>query len=63
MGRREFSPSSSSPKQYYDLNDNKLPFLEALINPISIGVPGLYSMLADACCEWNYKLGNLLRAA
>ena len=48
---REFSPSSSSPKQYYDLNDNKLPFLEALVNPISIGVPGLYSMLADAHAE------------
>ena len=25
-----------------------MPFMKALVNPISIGVPGLYTMLADA---------------
>ncbi len=44
---REISPSSSYPNQYLDSENNKEEFLDALIKPISVGVPGLYSMLAD----------------
>ena len=45
---REFAPSNSKPNQFIDLQNKKIPFLKAVVSPSSIGVPGLYSMLADA---------------
>ena len=45
---RETSPESSAPHQYIDIEKKKMPFMKALVNPISIGVPGLYTMLFDA---------------
>ncbi len=45
---REFAPNSAKQNQYYDLKNKKISFKKALISPSSIGVPGLYSMLADA---------------
>ncbi len=45
---REFAPNSAKHNQYYDIKNKKVSFKKALINPASIGVPGLYSMLADA---------------
>ena len=46
---RETSPESSAPHQYIDImKKKKMPFMDALVNPISIGVPGLYTMLFDA---------------
>ena len=32
----------------YLINNNKMQFIEAVQKPFSVGVPGLYSMLADA---------------
>ena len=32
----------------YLVNNNKMQFIEAVQKPFSVGVPGLYSMLADA---------------
>ena len=44
---RETAPLSSTPNQFIDLENKKMPFLEAVVDDKSIGVPGLYSMLAD----------------
>jgi gamma-glutamyltranspeptidase/glutathione hydrolase len=44
---RETAPKNVKPNQYVDIENNKMPFKKAIINPISIGVPGLYSMLAE----------------
>ncbi len=52
---REFAPSNASASQYLDRKDKKIAFKKALVSPISVGVPGLYSMLADAHSE-NGKL-------
>jgi len=61
---REFAPSSSHPNQYMFSINKKMSFLEALVNPISIGVPGLYSMLADAHLEnGRAKWKNLFKDA
>ena len=45
---REFAPSSAKSNQYLDHKNKKMSFMDALVNPVSVGVPGLYSMLADA---------------
>ena len=52
---REFAPSSAKSDQYLDHKNKKMSFMDALVNPVSVGVPGLYSMLADA----HSKNGNL----
>ena len=52
---REFAPSSAKSNQYLDHKNKKMSFMDALVNPVSVGVPGLYSMLADA----HSKNGNL----
>ena len=44
---REIAPSNANPNQYIDINNKKMPFKKAIASPISVGVPGLYSMLAD----------------
>ncbi len=45
---RETAPSSANPEMFLDSNGDKLPFLDAVSHPKSVGVPGLYNMLADA---------------
>ena len=44
---RETAPSKSTPNQFIDLENKKMPFLKAVVSDKSVGVPGLYSMLAD----------------
>ena len=44
---REFAPSNATPDQFLDKRNKKIPFFEAVTNDTSVGVPGLYSMLAD----------------
>ena len=44
---REFAPSNATPDQFLNTKNKKTPFLKAVTSDISVGVPGLYSMLAD----------------
>ena len=44
---RETSSSLVKDNMYL-INNNKMQFIEAVQKPFSVGVPGLYSMLADA---------------
>ena len=48
---REIAPKSSMPEQFLNEKKEKLSFFEAVTSNMSIGVPGLYSMLADAHAE------------
>ena len=50
--------SSLVKEDMYLINNNKIKFIEAVQEPLSVGVPGLYSMLADAhnkfgALEWS----------
>ena len=40
--------SSLVKEDMYLINNNKMQFIEAIQKPESVGIPGLYSMLADA---------------
>ncbi|MDC3024118.1 gamma-glutamyltransferase [Alphaproteobacteria bacterium] len=65
---REFAPNNASPNQYIDNNNKKMLFMKALINPVSIGVPGLYSMLADAhqkngSMQWSHLFKDAITYA
>ncbi|MAI02829.1 MAG: gamma-glutamyltransferase [Rickettsiales bacterium] len=48
---RETASSNAKKNMFLNVNKEKMNFLKAVSNPISIGVPGLYSMLADAHIE------------
>ncbi len=50
---REFAPSSANSKMFEEVDGKKKPFLQAVSSESSIGVPGLYSMLADAHREYG----------
>ena len=48
------------------INDKKMKFIEAVKKPFSVGVPGLYSMLADAhnefgILEWKHLFTSALK--
>jgi gamma-glutamyltranspeptidase / glutathione hydrolase len=54
---REKAPLSATANMYI-VNNNKMNFIDAVNNKSSIGIPGLYNMLADAHAEngnieWN----------
>lgn len=51
---RETSSSLVTKNMYLE-NNNKMKFIDAVQKPFSVGVPGLYTMLADA----HNKLGKL----
>ncbi len=48
---RETAPLSAKANMFLIENNNKMKFLDAVSGPSSTGVPGLYSMLADAHAE------------
>ena len=48
---RETAPLSATANMFLTKNDSKINFLDAVNNSSSIGIPGLYSMLADAHAE------------
>ena len=65
---REFAPNNARSDQYIDSNGKKISFLKALVNPVSVGIPGLYSMLADAhkqngTIEWSYLFKDAIKHA
>ncbi|MBJ56682.1 MAG: gamma-glutamyltransferase [Rickettsiales bacterium] len=45
---REYAPMSANKDMFINSDKKKISFLEAITSPSSIGIPGLYSMLADA---------------
>ena len=47
---REKAPLSATANMFM-VNDNKMNFIDAVNNKSSVGIPGLYSMLADAHAE------------
>jgi gamma-glutamyltranspeptidase/glutathione hydrolase len=55
---REKAPLSAKANMFLENNNDKMNFIDAVKNKSSIGVPGLYTMLADAHAEngkieWN----------
>ncbi len=50
---REFAPTSATKNMFLDKNNDKINFLKAIATDYSIGVPGLYNMLADAHKEYG----------
>ena len=46
--------SSLVKSDMYLINNNKMKFIEAVQKPFSVGVPGLYSMLADAHNKFGF---------
>ena len=52
---RETASSLAKENMFTDSNNNKITFIDAVSKPYSVGVPGLYTMLADAHLEY----GNL----
>ena len=51
---REFAPSSAHSKIFLNNNNHKLNFMNAITKTDSVGIPGLYNMLADAHKEYGF---------
>ena len=58
--------SSLVKEDMYLINNNKIQFIDAVQKPVSVGVPGLYSMLADAhnqfgVLEWENLFASAIK--
>tara|TARA_X000000950_G_scaffold284237_1_gene386895 strand:- start:809 stop:2542 length:1734 start_codon:yes stop_codon:yes gene_type:complete len=65
---REYAPKSATKNIFIDKNGKKMPFLKAVSSGLSVGVPGLYSMLADAhkmhgVLSWNLLFKDAIKLA
>ncbi len=57
---REFAPKSAKANMFLDESLKKISFIDAIKKNNSVGVPGLYSMLADAHMEHGKYKWHLL---
>ncbi len=65
---RETASSLVQPEMFLIDNKKKMNFIEAVKNPLSVGIPGLYTMLADAhsahgALQWEELFQSALQHA